>query len=434
MNSFSNWFPVPSFGFSQPSRHPYSKDVIDSDSGDSTEKEDSKLATYTVPGSAIVQICGSPKARSVASLQQGEKILCIDLAANDALSWTTLHRVEVTPPTAKLQKAVTVELEGGDSMTLKAEQVVLAKDRKQKPVMRPARRLEVFVNSVIVVNADDYAVADYVANATDDRQSRSGITKSEKKVTSLAIENSAQVVTETLYKLTVGSTDQSILMSCAADAKRFLVVDPTNSTIDLKAVNTFNRTATTCTVAKVQIKNTFVEALSAENNEDVKSQGIPRSYSDTDLCRLESLEMNELRAFPPSLSGLEDKLTVTDSSESNETSCESSMPKSEASSLSQGSISCIRIGTKAGYSEDGKFKSEGTDAIHFSEFVNLPVNEHGVRLSAATMDHRPGRRSGCHKCAYATMAAERRGKTCRHGALCDFCHESHPRFIHRIKK
>jgi hypothetical protein len=92
----------------------------------------------------------------------------------------------------------------------------------------------------------------------------------------------------------------------------------------------------------------------------------------------------------------------------------------------------IRVGTVLRLDDDtGHIATQGSDLVVLSDYLSLPVDSRGIRLSMASQGHQDGRRSRCRKCAFYNSYAVRKGKSCRHGALCDFCHQEHSRFIHR---
>lgn len=381
--------------------------------------ESTELATYLVPGSAAVQVSGSAMATTVANLHPGQKILGIDVGSGHALIWATLQRVEVMPDTSMVQRSVMVGLGGDDTVSLKAEQVVLATDRKKKVQMQPVRRLEVGADSLFAFNADSL-------------RSRSKKAQDVKKISSLRLVRDNDPAAS-LYKLTMGSTDHSLLMCCAEDSSHFLVINASNSTLNLKAVADCNRDPETSKIPKMEIKNTFINV---ELTEEKAAPGIPRSYSDTDIHRLAvELEMEEAVTFPtgPGIFSNDDMLDLSSNRSSNLTSksrASSFLAKSDVSSVSGGSIAQVRVGTQS-VVEDGQQLSKSSNVMQLSEYSKLPVNELGMRLPAASITHQPGRKSKCRKCAFYNTFSLKKGKMCKNGALCDFCHDTHDRFIHR---
>lgn len=176
-------------------------------------------ATYLVPGSAAVQVSGSSMAKTIASLRPGDNILGIslDAATGNALVWATLQQIEVVPNTSMFHNRCIVGLGEDDSTSLKqvwlkAEQVVLTGDLNKKTVIKPACSLETGVDSVVAFNANSLPWQGKKAQEV-------------KKVSSLRLVHEKDPTTS-LYKLTVGSTDHSLLMSCAQDSSHFLVVSP----------------------------------------------------------------------------------------------------------------------------------------------------------------------------------------------------------------
>jgi len=377
-----------------------------------------QLATYLVPGSAAVQVSGASTATTVASLRLGDKILGVDSGKGNAMIWATLQHIEVLPQNSMVQNKVVVGLGDSSSASLYAEQVILAKDRQKKIDMQPIRRLEIGVHSVVAFNADGL-------------QWRGKKAQEVKKITSLRLLRDKNP-TEGLYKLTVGSTDHSLLMSCSENSSHFVVINSLNSTLNLKALADSNRASETSEVPKMEIKNTFINVEVKEEKEarDEMLAGIPRSYSDTDMKRLAmALEMEEAQHFPQSKPIFD--TDVLDLSSNHSSTLTSKSRASYVSSMSGGSITGIRVGTTPVINEEGKLTSKSSNQINLSDYANLPVNEAGTRLTAASVNHQPGRRSKCHKCAFYNTFSFKKGKVCKNGALCDFCHETHDRFIHR---
>jgi len=227
------------------------------------------------------------------------------------------------------------------------------------------------------------------------------------------------------------------LMCSAQDASHFLVVNSSNSTVNLKTLAVGGKAVEASDNPKMQIKNTFinVEVETEKEPSDQMRGGIPRSYSDTDIRRLAvELEMEEDRSVPQPLFANDDMLDLSSNHSSALTSksrTSSFLAKSEVSSLSGGSVNEVRVGTQPVITEDGRQLSEATQVVQLTDYNNLPVNEFGVRLPAASVNHQPGRRSRCRKCAFYNTFSIKKGKSCKNGALCDFCHETHDRFIHR---
>lgn len=379
-----------------------------------------QLATYLVPGSAAVQVSGSSMATPVANLKTGQKILGVDVGTGNALIWATLQHIEEVPQTASLVNKVEVGLGGDDTALLRGEQVVLTRDRKKRHVMQEVRRFEIGVSSVVAFNAEGL-------------QWRGKKAQECKKISSLRVVR--ENATENLYKLTVGSTDHSVLMSCTQDSKYFFIVNSSNSTVSVKAVN--EKAAEISSIPKMEIKNTFINVEVEEEKEarDQTLRGIPRSYSDTDIHKLAvELEMEQPHTAPTSMFASDDMLDLSSNHSSTLTSrsrVSSILAKSEVSSKSGGSIGHVRVGKQSVINEDGNQTSNSDNLISLSEYSQLPVNEYGVRLSEASIMHKPGRRSTCRKCAFYNTFSFKKGKVCKNGALCDFCHETHDRFIHR---
>jgi len=218
----------------------------------------------------------------------------------------------------------------------------------------------------------------------------------------------------------MGSTDHSLLMSCAPDVHHFLVVGSTNSTLDLEALATDIKCNVISENPELQVKNTF---LTYEFG-DPPLERLPRSYSDTDLHRLSNDNLDPLFANSDVI-GLDSKHSGTSSSVS----------KSEVSSSSGNTVTEIRVGTQVVQAQKGNGSvSQGTGVMRLSDYNNLPVDERGVRLSAASHIHGDDqRRPKCRKCAFH-MDNIKPGKMCKNGALCDFCHGQHKRpFKHLVK-
>lgn len=378
-----------------------------------------QLATYLLPGSAVVQVSGQSTAKAIASLQPGEKILGIDVAGGSALAWATLQQVERADP---ISNSILIGLDGNDSVVFKPEQAFLIRDRKKKLSMQSVRRLEIGTDLAVVFN-------------TNRLQSQS---KNAQELTKICSRRLVRENTEVFYKLSVGSTHNSLLISGSLDAKNFLVVDPTNSSVDSKALgqrDNFIEIAETAegprNKMQVEVKNTFITVEPQCEKEEV---GIPRSYSDSDIQRLvaaQEMMEAEMRYKPPFAQGdLASHHTSSLSSES-KSNISSLWSKSEASSLSGDSVTQVRVGTQVIQTEDGHKKTNGTALIKLTEFNALHVNEAGVRLPAASVIHKHGRRPTCRKCAFYNPMGKTKESVCKNGALCDFCHGPHYHFIHR---
>lgn len=230
--------------------------------------ESSQWATYLLPGSALVRVSGSSRPRTIASLQPDEKILGMELVAGSSLVWTTLQHIELD--STSTPKTMMVGLGEADNFLLRAEQVILAKDRKKRLMMQSVRRLDIGVDSVIAFNSGDL-------RWLEKKSSRA------KKIRSLEIVS----CTEGLYKLTLGSTEHSLLISHSLDANCFVVANPTNSTLDSKALADCGRSDATYEFPKmeVQVKNTFVQYEEEKEGGDAFG-GRPRSFSDSDIHAL----------------------------------------------------------------------------------------------------------------------------------------------------
>lgn len=382
-----------------------------------------ELASYLVPGSSAVLVSGSPMPKTISSLEPGDKILGTDIMGGNALIWATLDRIEATSVTSRQRQTILIGLGEHDELPLKSEQVVLTRDTKKKKLaMRSVRRLEVgYGGAVVVFNADGL-------------QWRGKKAEEVKQITSIRLVREKEMESaEGFYKLTVGSTKHSLLMSCAPDAKHFVVANSENSTIDFETVAAQQMAAEASEAPKMTIKNTFVEVKLEDDKE--RCQPIPRSYSDSDLQKLAmELEMGEAQFSQQPIFANDDMLDLSSNRSSALTSksrASSLFAKSEISSMSGGSIIGIRMGTEFTTDKEGNQESNGTKEISLNSYASLPVNELGVRLSAASVSHTSGRRSKCRKCAFYNTFSMKKGKICKNGALCDFCHEGHDRFIHR---
>jgi len=378
------------------------------------------MATYLVPGSALVQVSGQSM-KTIASLQPGEKILSTDVMKGGAFIWASVEDIEAAPVTTKSK---TVELGLGETahVLIDAEQVILVKDRKKRMTMQTVRRLQVGPDSAVVYNADGL-------------QWRSKKAQEVKKISSLRVSRE-QESTEGLYKVTVGSTNHALLVSYEPNPTSLLVVNSTNSTVDLKVLAAAKKPDDSD--VKMNIKNTFIEMEVGKEADDEQMKGVPRSYSDSDIQRL-AVEL-ELDDPQPRIVGKplfsQDELDLTSNATSKtrntlSSTASSIMAKSILSSESGGSIDRVRVGTQPIVAEDGHQGSIATREIKFSHYETLPLNEDGLRTSAATDFHLPGRKSKCRKCAFYNTFSFKKGKICKNGALCDFCHGSHDRFIHR---
>lgn len=208
----------------------------------------SQLATYLVPGSAVVQVDGASTAVTVSSLQQGDKILSVAIGKDlkdSVLNWATLQHMEAVglPANSNLRTTISVGLEGNDSVLLKADQVVLATDHKSKLAMQSPRQLCVGYGSVIAFSPDTFR--------------RRGKRHEMKKVKELRLvrEMEPSDCSEYFYKLTVGSTDHGLLMSCSQDSTNFVVANPSNSTWKSTMLEGIRRSRTDTDVYKPAVRN-----------------------------------------------------------------------------------------------------------------------------------------------------------------------------------
>jgi len=289
----------------------------------------------------------------------------------------------------------------------------LVRDRKKKLAMQPVRRLGIDVDAVLRFKRDDLHLR--CKNAHEF-----------KKITSRKLLQEKDT-SDCFYQLTMGSTDHSLLMSCSPDVHHFLVVGPTNSTLDLEALATNIRYMKIS--EQLEIKNTF---LTLNESSGMQAEGRQRSSSDTDLHRL-SNDLGDPVFGNDNVSGPSSKIT---SNSGTSTSLSISAMNSEVSEPSGGSVSQVRLGTHAVLGQDGRFVTQGTSVIHFSDFSKLPIDASGIRLSAASVVHEDeGRGPNCRKCAFFSKVPIKSAKMCKSGALCDFCHGSHKRpFIHKRGK
>lgn len=378
------------------------------------------MATYLVPGSALVQVSGQSM-KTIASLQPGEKILSTDVMNGGAFIWASVEDIEAAPATTK-SNTVLLGLGETAHVLIDADQVILVKDRKKRMTMQTVRRLQIGADSAVMYNADGL-------------QWRGKKAQELKKISGLSLRVSReQEITEGLYKVTVGSTDHALLVSYEPNPTSLLVVNSTNSTMDLKGLAAAKKPDDSD--VKMNIKNTFIEMEVGKEAVDEQMKGVPRSYSDSDLQRLAvELELDDLQPVGKPLFS-QDELDLTSNATSKtrntlSSTASSIMAKSILSSESGGSIDRVRVGTQPIVAQDGHQGSIATREIKFSQYETLPLNEDGLRTSAATGFHLPGRKSKCRKCAFHNTFSFKKGKICKNGALCDFCHGSHERFIHR---
>lgn len=81
-------------------------------------------------------------------------------------------------------------------------------------------------------------------------------------------------------------------------------------------------------------------------------------------------------------------------------------------------------------SASSAFPGSDVDRLLLSDYERLPTDALGRKLSFGSLLH--GSREGkCRVCAFSTHSSLTRGRVCKNGALCDFCHVGHKRFIHR---
>jgi len=379
------------------------------------------IATYLLPGSAVVQVSGQAM-KKIARLQPGEKILSTDVVKGGTFIWASVEGVEAMPETSK-QNTVALGLgEADDEIFVNAEQVILVRDRKKKMAMQTVRRLQVGPDSAVMYNADGLHWRGKKAQEV-------------KKISGLRVSREKECAGG-MYKVAVGSTNHALLVSYDPNSASLLVVNSTNSTVDLNGLADCSKGDDG--KIKMQVKNTFIEMeVPADEADDEKTKGIPRSYSDSDVHRLAlELELDEGRDVEQALTSrdemdLSSATSRTLSHKTGSSTISSIMAKSAVSSESGGSISQVRVGTQAVVAVDGHQTSKATSKFKLSEYESLPLNEDGVRLPAASSTHTPGRKSKCRKCAFYNTFSFKKGKICMKGALCDFCHEGHDRFIHR---
>lgn len=377
------------------------------------------VATYFLAGSAAVAVSGKAM-KKVATLQADDKILTVDVVNGGAFVWATVELVEAMPVTSE-QNTVALGLGESDSVIIDAEQVILMKDRHNKMHMQTVRRL---TDSVVMYNAEDLQ---WRGNKAQDVKKIRGIRVVRDKPSEGG-----------LYKIMVGSTDHALLVSDHPNSSILLVVNSTNSTLNAKTMAKFIPVEDT----PMKIKNTFIEIdveAQANKADGVEKKGIQRSYSDSDLQRLAvELEYDDERNVQMPVFSQDDldlsSNTTSKTGKSRRTSSSNTsslMRKSVASSESGGSISGVRVGTEPVATEGGLQTTIPTGEIKLSEYERLPLDQNGHRLSAASSIHQPGRKSKCRKCAYHNIFSIKKGRMCKNGALCDFCHDGHDRFIHR---
>jgi hypothetical protein len=265
--------------------------------------------------------------------------------------------------------------------------------------------------------------------------------------------------TSGLYQIEVGAKEQALLMINTSDRHWFHVVcsdanlntDALMDAVSQKA----NAKAEVIPEGKViaTVKNTFLDVTTPAGqaaDEELVGKLLPRSFSDSDLMRLQAELQTEDDGIHSIQKGVpipgmgfftDDMISVSGSQGSRgrrsgmtTSTATSKLVSSQASSPSRGSVEEVRIGT--GYVIDATSRRgmpTPTRTITFGEFQQLAVNEEGVRLTAASANHQPGRRSRCRKCAFYNILNGKKDKSCKNGALCDFCHEPHyDRFIHRM--
>lgn len=163
-------------------------------------------------------------AKAAASLQTGEKILHVEFGKGHTLTWETLQHVEVASETSMLRNEdlVIVGLGADISIALRADQVVLTRNRKKKIAMQTVRRLEVGYDCLVALDASALH-----------RQGKKSWEL--KKIKSLRLVRQKDP-SECYYKLEVGSPNQSLLMSYSEDSDHFLVVHSSDSTMTLQEV------------------------------------------------------------------------------------------------------------------------------------------------------------------------------------------------------
>merc|ERR1711924_90745 len=66
--------------------------------------------------------------------------------------------------------------------------------------------------------------------------------------------------------------------------------------------------------------------------------------------------------------------------------------------------------------------------IRLSEYLKLPQNRNGHRLSFGSLQHAVLNQE-CKVCSFYRKRAGKKEATCRHGSLCDYCHCEHPPYI-----
>ena len=153
--------------------------------------------------------------------------------------------------------------------------------------------------------------------------------------------------------------------------------------------------------------------------------------------KLEFFSVSTMRADAPEfIPFLETAEATPDSTVSNESGM--SDAESELSSTSASSVEQVRVGTHPYLDSRGILYTKGSDVMKLTDYMNLPVDDNGVKLTAASARHLnikpntkgPKRWISCRRCIWYNAFAIRKQRLCKHGALCDFCHGQHDRFIH----
>lgn len=109
-----------------------------------------------------------------------------------------------------------------------------------------------------------------------------------------------------------------------------------------------------------------------------------------------------------------------------------------ASTASSGAV--VRVGTD--WVKDlrkGEWRQElGKDVVSLRTYEGLSLDEDGSRISFGSVAHHVLGTRGKKKCRVCAFSTTHRpgghkldGNRCKFGALCDFCHAGHKRFIHR---
>lgn len=360
-------------------------------SGTTEDKGDINTATcYRFPESSAVHVNGDPLPRLVSQVRVGEKVLAVNFEQGGMLTWVTVVRSSPIK-NMETQSLFSLSMNGTD-VSLLPEQSILIVNQKGHVVGKMARRLQFLKDSFLAFSYEG---------------ARKTIPIRQMHLVKSNVD---------FYDFEFSSPNHAVLLSPSATAEHSIAVFRGEAPKVVKGMK--------YPIFDVSVKNTFISAEppAADNNDDAPVK-LVRSYSDTCLAAAEAA----LLGCP----GSDDVFDVTASifcsssqSPKSESDATSGRLTSDFSSVSNGSnpsnVSVVRVGSL----------SRGGHFVALSEVASLPFDKSGQRLTEASILHEDGKKSKCRTCAFHNAFAIRQGKSCKYGALCDFCHLDN-RYNHR---